>query len=181
MHKKHLHKVHTVFPNKEKPAPENLVNTAVYMSILELARHYDVTVNVVRRWMKEKDIIPCTRTLSWRKAMEKSEKKAPVAPRRIPPDDGRVFSRDTELEAPIAADFLRKKFSNVFRADIRLREGQTVTWGQQYACPKGGRRQYFVSGIGVLWIDELIALAEKNGYVRKKPITDSDITEKDTH
>lgn len=164
--------LHTQFDLDGPPVPEDIKSTTTYMTITELAKHYDVSLVVVRKWLEEKGLAPCARTASWRKAMEREETKEPVRPRRIPEDDGRTFSQDVELEAPIAANFLRKKFGNVFRADIRMREGHSVTWGAQYNCPKGGRKQYFVSGVGVLWLDEFLELAEKHGYARKQPVTE---------
>jgi hypothetical protein len=70
--------------------------------------------------------------------------------------------------AEAAAQFLRRTHSNVFKANIRYSDITPETWGFRQGLPNGGRQQYSVSGVGILWLDELIELAKKQGWKEPK-------------
>jgi hypothetical protein len=74
------------------------------------------------------------------------------------------------LIAAEAANFLRRTHPSVHRADIRMYEQSAHTWGDVKNVPYRGVNQYFVSGKGIMWIDDLIAYAQTKGFTIKELI-----------
>lgn len=75
----------------------------------------------------------------------------------------KTFTSKIKTEAPVAADYLRKYYSSVFRCDIKMYENKPGTWGDRHGLDDHGKNQYFVAGKGTMWIDELVELAQRHG------------------
>ena len=71
---------------------------------------------------------------------------------------------DTYNRADRAANYLRRIHANVHRADIKIDENGRATWGSERGLPARGQGYYNVSGIGVVTINEMMALAEAKGW-----------------
>lgn len=65
-------------------------------------------------------------------------------------------------DADLAANYLRRFYTNVFRCDIPF--SRSKTWGFMHGVPNGGRGYYHVDRIGVLANSDVIELAKKKGW-----------------
>lgn len=63
-----------------------------------------------------------------------------------------------------AAHYLRKFYSNVFRANIRMFDGNKQTWGDVHELPNSGNDYYVVGRLGPMLLDDVVELARKNGF-----------------
>lgn len=130
----------------------------------ELAQHYRVGARQINR------MIEATGIRSRLTAHELAANRPPPEPKARKARRStarRVFNMDrwrgsTALE--MAASHLRRKYPNVHRCDIQLREFERTTWGDAHGVPNHGKGYYFVAGKGVMTEDELVALAEKTGF-----------------
>lgn len=146
--------------------PEDWHEVAPKMTQAELMRHYDCARERIYKLIAVTGVQP-------RKHTDKPTKQKTV--REITPkvvrsglDRTREDLSHLTTKAEAAAHYLRRYYANVFKADIRYTDIGRETWGFREGLPDGGRHQYSVSGVGVLWLDELIELAEKRGW--KEPL-----------
>ena len=145
---------------RRKAVPNNFQLMAKTLTRAELCRAYNTDPRTVRGWLEELGIEPLT-------TAEKRSHSIPAITKAIAPEvetPRREFNTKTKMIAAEAAQYLRSHFRNVFRADIQMYEQSSHTWGDVNKVPHRGINQYFVVGKGVLWLDELIALAERKGF-----------------
>jgi len=62
----------------------------------------------------------------------------------------------------LAADHLRRFYSNVHSCSIRMTLGKT--WGEYHNLPNKGRGLYYVEGVGVVTNEGMLRLARKHGH-----------------
>lgn len=146
--------------------PEDWNDVAPRMTQADLMRHYNCGRERIYKLIAVTGVQPMKHT-------DKPPKQKTV--REITPkvvrsglDRAREDLSHLTTKAEAAAHYLRRYYANVFRADIRYTDIGRETWGFREGLPDGGRHQYSVSGVGVLWLDELIELAEKRGW--KEPL-----------
>lgn len=153
--------------SKLKPiiVPADWNEVAPVMTQADLMRHYNCGRERIYRLMAATGVQPM-----------KHADKPPVQKtvREMTPKVVRSGLREREDlshltgYAEAAAQFLRRTHSNVFKANIRYSDITQETWGFREGLPNGGRQQYSVSGVGILWLDELIELAKKQGWKEPK-------------
>lgn len=151
---------------RRKAVPHNLSLTAMTLTRAELCRVYNTDARTIRGWLDELGIKPLSQH-------DKRAHNIPAITKEVTTNvviPRREFDTKTKTVAADAAQYLRKHFQNVFRADIQMYEQSSHTWGDVNKAAHRGFNQYFVSGKGVLWLDELIALAEAKGYSIKETI-----------
>lgn len=151
---------------RRKAIPPNFVSSAKNLTRAELCRMYNTDPRTVRGWLDDLGLEPLT-------MQEKKLQNVPAITRSIVTNveiPRREFNTKTKTIAAEAAQYLRKHFHNVFRADIQMYEQSSHTWGDVNKVPHRGINQYFVAGKGTLWLDELIALAERKGFTPKETI-----------
>lgn len=124
--------------------PDDFALVARSMTLTEAERHYDRPATTIRRWFAEVGIEP--RRHVWK----------PTKPVIRAELDQNVHS--------LAAHHLRRFYPSVHRADIRLREHDRDTWGDERGLPDRGKGLYFVSGLGVIPAYEMIAIARDHGF-----------------
>lgn len=145
--------------------PPDWNEVAPKMTQADLMRHYNCGRERIYRLMGATGVQPM-------KHVNKPTKQKTV--REMTPRVVRSGLKDREDMthltgyAESAAHYLRKMYSNVFKADIRYSDVTHETWGFREGLPNGGRQQYSVSGVGILWLDELIELAKKRGWKEPK-------------
>jgi hypothetical protein len=103
--------------------------------------------------------------------VERRAQNAKSVPTKIEDDSPvarREFNGRTKLMAAEAAHFLRRTHPSVHRADIKMYEQSSHTWGDVNNVPHRGINQYFVSGKGMMWLDDLIAYAQAKGFKMKE-------------
>jgi hypothetical protein len=151
---------------RPKAIPHNFSKMAPTMTRAELMRLYNTDRLTIMRWLKEMGItcqsIVDRRVQNAKSVPTKIEEDGPVARRE--------FSSRTKMVAAEAAQFLRRVHASVHRADIRMYEQSSHTWGDVKNIPHRGINQYYVAGKGVIWIDDLIAYAETKGFKMKELI-----------
>jgi len=76
----------------------------------------------------------------------------------------RTFTAPLLNDTERAANFLRRLFPNVHRADLPLYDGHKTTWGESKGLPARGRGYYHVSGIGEIPSSQLVELARQKGW-----------------
>lgn len=158
--------INAVIGVRRKAIPPNFAALAKSLTRAELCRMYNTDPRTVRGWLHDLGV----EAISFQ---EKRTQSIPAITRSIKTNveiPRREFSTKTKTIAAEAAQFLRKHFQNVFRADIQMYEQSSHTWGDVNKAPHRGINQYFVAGKGVLWLDELIALAERKGFSPKETI-----------
>lgn len=151
---------------RRSAVPDNFRTMAPTMTCAELMRLYGSDRRTVKGWLREMGITPVSKT-------ERYAQTARFVPAEVKGDDPvarREFSSHTQLIAAEAANFLRRTHPSVHRADIKMYEQSAHTWGDVKNVPFRGINQYFVSGKGVMWIDDLIAYAEAKGFKMKELI-----------
>jgi transposase len=149
--------------------PNDWAELAAKMTQAELMRHYNCSREQIYKYMAETNIKPI-------KVTDRPYTPPPpkivreMSPKVVRSALARVREDMSHLtcHAESAAHYLRKSCANVFKADIRYSDITKETWGFREGLPNGGRQQYFVSGIGILWLDEIIELAKKRGW--KEPM-----------
>jgi hypothetical protein len=134
------------------------------MTCAELTRLYNANRATIVGWLRERGITPLSiwdrRALNANPVPIKTEEERTV-PRR-------EFNGRTKLVAAEAAHFLRRYHPSVHRADIKMYEHSSHTWGDVNNVPFRGINQYYVAGKGIMWSDDLIAYAETRGFKIKE-------------
>jgi hypothetical protein len=151
---------------RKKAIPANFHKMATTMTRAELMRLYNTNHVTVRGWLEELGITPLS-------MLERRAQMAAPAPIKIEEEctvPRREFKSHTKLIAAEAAQFLRRTHRSVHRADIQMYEQSSHTWGDVNNVRHRGINQYFVSGKGVMWLDDLIAYAETKGFTIKELI-----------
>jgi hypothetical protein len=151
---------------RHKSIPDNFSKMAPTMTCAQLMRLYGSDRRTIKGWLKEMGLT----------AVSKTERYAEITT-PVPADTEeeqtaarREFRGHTKLIAAEAANFLRRTHPSVHRADIRMYEQSAHTWGDVKNVPYRGVNQYFVSGKGIMWIDDLIAYAQTKGFTIKELI-----------
>lgn len=149
---------------RKKSIPHNFCKLAPTMTRAELIRLYNTDRATVIGWLKETGLSPLSRT-DW---LAQNAKPTPL---KIE-EDGEVARREfngrTKIVAAEAARFLRRYHASVHRADIKMYEHSSHTWGDVNNIPHRGINQYYVAGKGMMWLDDLIAYAETKGFIMKE-------------
>jgi hypothetical protein len=151
---------------RKKAIPANFHKMAVTMTRAELMRLYNTNHVTVRGWLEELGVTP----LSMLERRAQIAKPVPIKIEEECTVPRREFKSHTKLIAAEAAHFLRRTHQSVHRADIQMYEQSSHTWGDVNNVPHRGVNQYFVSGKGVMWFDDLIAYAETKGFKIKELI-----------
>jgi hypothetical protein len=147
-----------------KAIPPTFAKMAPTMTCAELMRLYNTSRQTVQGWLKELGIHPMSiwdrRALKANPVPAKTEEDTPATRREL--------SGRTKLVAGEAAKFLRRYHPSVHRADIKMFEHSSHTWGDVNNVPFRGINQYYVAGKGIMWSDDLIAYAESRGFKIKE-------------
>lgn len=149
-----------------KAIPHNFSKMAPTMTRAELMRLYNTDRITVMGWLKEVGI-------SCQSITERRAQNAKAAPVKIEEDNlvvRREFTGRTKLVAAEAAKFLRRVHASVHRADIKMYEHSSHTWGDVKNVPHRGVNQYYVAGKGIMWLDDLIDYATSKGFKMKELI-----------
>lgn len=149
---------------RKKAIPDNFTKVAGGLTQAELTRMYNTDPRTIRGWLQEVGVKALT--TQERNAQLKRPVPVEVEPECVVPR--REFSGHTKLIAAEAAQFLRRSHQSVHRADIQMFEHSSQTWGDVHQLPHRGVNQYFVSGKGVMWFDDLITYAETKGFKIKE-------------
>lgn len=149
-----------------KAVPKSFGMMAPNMTRADLCRFYNTSPRTIRGWLEETGTTPLTPE---EKRMREPVKPSVYTPTKIE-EPRREFKSKEKLIAAEAAHYLRRIHANVHRADIQMHENSSQTWGDVNKIQHRGINQYYVSGKGVMWLDELIAYAECKGYKQKELI-----------
>jgi hypothetical protein len=149
---------------RKKVIPPTFHKIAPTMTCAELMRLYNSNRVTVRGWLQELGIHPLT---IWQRR-ELNANPVPVKTEQDTPATRRELNGRTKLVAAEAAKFLRRYHPSVHRADIKMYEYSSHTWGDVNNVPFRGINQYFVAGKGIMWSDDLIAYAETKGFKIKE-------------
>lgn len=131
----------------QRPAPADFASAVAGLSLVEITRLYRCRYSVARRWLSECGMRP-----------------APPAPRRDKPRrqiKGVVTTRQPEDRA---ADHLRRRFTNVFRCSIRLKQRSLETYGDWLGLPDHGNGWWHIATVGNIRTADMIALAQQHGW-----------------
>ena len=140
---------------RTKPLPLDWEEVAPTMTGVQLAKHYGVANTVISRWLTETSLTP--------KAYKPRGSRRPRAKAwRLPPLPVTRTAPVTKDEAAMAATYLRRFYTNVFRCDILQTDRKT--WGEMHGVPNKGRDHYHVDRLGILANDAVIELAYKKGW-----------------
>jgi len=151
---------------RKRSVPDNFCTMAPTMTCAQLMRLYGSDRRTIKGWLKETGTTAVSKTERYAEITTRISveiKKEELVARR-------EFSGHTKLLAAEAAQFLRRTHPSVHRADIRMYEQSSHTWGDVKNVPYRGVNQYFVSGKGIMWIDDLIAYAQTKGFKIKELI-----------
>ena len=149
---------------RKKVIPFTFHKIAPTMTCAELMRLYNTNRVTVRGWLHELGIHPLT---IWQRR-ELNANPVPVKTEEDTPATRRELSGRTKLVAAEAAKFLRRYHPSVHRADIKMFEHSSHTWGDVNNVPFRGINQYYIAGKGIMWSDDLIAYAESRGFKIKE-------------
>jgi hypothetical protein len=149
---------------RKKVIPSNFDAVAPTMTCAELTRLYNANRATIIGWLRERGITPLS-------ILERRKINANPAPIKI--EEGQTVTRRelsgrTKLVAAEAAHFLRRFHPSVHRADIKMFEHSSHTWGDVNNVPFRGINQYYIAGKGIMWSDDLIAYAESRGFKIKE-------------
>lgn len=153
-------------PPKDVAIPADWEQIAPTMYKVELAAHYGLSSRMIDR------LIEKTGTRSRKTVHELAREKPPKERRARPPcwrsaAHYQTFRYTTELPRSTpqqAAQFLRRIYANVHRADIQMREGSNQTWGDVHGATDHGKGQYYVHPVGIISELDLVMLAVKHGF-----------------
>ena len=154
--------------------PEDFAELAPTMFKKELARHYNCSVNRIRRicemtGLKTKPTVHDLAKINGPKRRGKTgnPRGRNVGGFKLTNLSSPIPSNDNFDKYGQAARFLRRTFTNVFRCDIKLYENRPATFGDERdpPLPKGGAEHYFVAGLGVVHRENLLSIAEQKGFV----------------
>jgi hypothetical protein len=149
---------------RKKVIPSNFDTVAPTMTCAELTRLYNANRATIVGWLRERGITP----LSIWDRRELNANPVPAKTEEDTPATRRELSGRTKLVAVEAAKFLRRYHPSVHRADIKMFEHSSHTWGDVNNVPFRGVNQYYVAGKGIMWSDDLIAYAESRGFKIKE-------------
>lgn len=121
-----------------RPMPGGFALVAPTLSHLQNLRHWQCGETALRRWYREANVRP-----------------KPFVPRLLAPQPNAIPHRDRS-DAGRAAQHLRRYFPNVYRVDI-------LPARERVGIPAG---MFMVAGKGVMAERDLVALAERYGFVR---------------
>lgn len=167
-------------PTKTRPkytveTPDDWAEVAPTMYKNQLTKHYGISMLQVTRLI-EKTGIRAKLTVHELAAMNGRKAKAAGRGRDKHQSVKWLHWRARAPSQPqrdvydLAAGFLRRTFSNVFRCDILLYEGKRTTWGDEHGLPHHGRYHYCVGKLGPLERDNMLSVAEQRGFT-VDPIT----------
>jgi hypothetical protein len=151
---------------RKRSVPDTFCTMAPTMTCAQLMRLYGSDRRTIKGWLRETGTVAVSKTERYAEITT----PAPVNTEQEPTVARREFRGHTKLIAAEAANFLRRTHPSVHRADIRMYEQSAHTWGDVKNVPYRGVNQYFVSGKGIMWIDDLIAYAQTKGFQIKELI-----------
>jgi len=125
--------------------PESFIEIACGKTVKEAARYFGRDTRTIRRWFAYAGLTPKTERFVSTRAVKRAE-------------------LDQSIPS-LAAHHLRRFYPSVHRADIRLKENERITWGDERKLPDGGRGLYYVAGLGAIPDYEMIALARDHGFM----------------
>lgn len=132
------------------PTPEGWEEAST-MTKSEIARRWNLSPKVIERLIRETGVTP-----------RRSPKATDLA--SVMGKANRVQVQRSLTTIEHAANHLRRIYPNVHRADIPVFENRNTTWGELHRVPKRGAGYYFVSGLGALPVENMLAVAEKHGW-----------------
>lgn len=153
-------------PLKDIAIPDDWAEVAPTKFKVELSAHYQISSRMVDRLIQKTGIRS-------RKTPHELARERPAKERRQRPACWRpgasynVFRYAAEMPRTTpeqAAHYLRRFYANVHRADIRMREGSTETWGDVHGAADHGRGQYRVHPLGIMSELDMVMLAVKRGF-----------------
>ena len=153
-------------PRKDLAVPDDWAQVAPTMFKAELAGHYGISSRMVDRLIEKSGIRS-------RKTVHELARERPAQPQPKRPPHWRsaahyqTFRYITELPRSTpqqAATFLRRKYANVHRADILMRDGSSQTWGDVHGAADHGKGQYYVHPIGIISELDMVMLAVRHGF-----------------
>jgi len=138
--------------------PDDWADIAPTMYRHELSAHYRINRRVIRFWIAQTGVV----TKKRKPVVAKSTKRW-SPDRQWYPAENKVIDWSV---AGQAADYLRRHLANVFKADLKMRDGSNETWGdrQKPPVPNNGKGFWQVDGIGVLSAEEIVEHAVKRGF-----------------
>jgi hypothetical protein len=149
---------------RKKSIPLTFCKIAPTMTRAELMRLFNADRPMIMGWLKETGLSPLSRE-DW---LAQNAKPTPINIKEDEPVIRREFTGQTKMIAAEAAHFLRRFHASVHRADIKMFEHSSHTWGDVNNVPHRGINQYYVAGRGLMWLDDLIAYAESRGFKIKE-------------
>lgn len=158
---------HEDLGKRGKAIPKNFDKIAPNMTRSDMAKLYNCDLRTIRGWLEDTGITPLTPE---EKRMREPVKAENILKKIAHEQPRREFKSHERLIAAEAAHYLRRTHVNVHRADIQMFENSSHTWGDVHEIPHRGINQYFVSGKGVMWLDDLINYAEVKGFKVKELI-----------
>jgi ribosomal protein S13 len=153
-------------PRKDITIPDDWADVAPTKFKVELASHYGISSRMVDRLI-EKTGIRSRKTPHELARERPARERRPRPPCWRPGANYHVFRHAAELPRTTpeqAAHFLRRFYLNVHRADIRMREGSTETWGDVHGAKDHGKGQYHVHPLGIMSELDMVMLAVKRGF-----------------
>lgn len=129
-------------PPKRRELPTDFAAVAPTMTRQQLSTRYIASTEIIRRWCEEAGVTPRVPT--------------PPAHRGTVVAIAQRTERDASL-AGLAADHLRRSYSNIFRADI-------LPERERRHLPDKGKGLFVVSGKGAMTPAALIDLAKAKGF-----------------
>lgn len=150
-----------------KAIPKSFETMVPNLTRSDLAKFYNSDLRTIRGWLEETGLTPLTPE---EKRMREPVKAENILKKIAHEQPRREFKSHERLIAAEAAHYLRRTHVNVHRADIQMYENSSHTWGDVHEIPHRGINQYFVSGKGVMWLDDLVAYAETKGFKVKELI-----------
>jgi len=137
--------------------PSDFAELAPTMSQRELRAHYRVGGEKINQWCIEAGVkYGVERPVEAKARKPHVDMRHVLGKRSVPALGSATVDR--------AAHFLRRFYSNVFRADIKMREGDNRTWGEFHNIDNKGRGFYIVDNLGAVPFHEVIELANKKGF-----------------
>lgn len=154
-------------PQKDIAVPNDWAEVAPTLYKVELAAHYGLSSRMVDRLI-EKTGIRSRKTvheLARERPAKETRPGRPLCWRKTPGFNTFRYSTELPRSTPQeAAQFLRRRYANVHRADIQMREGSSQTWGDVHGAKDRGRGQYYVHPIGIMSELDMVMLAVKHGF-----------------
>lgn len=157
-------------PLKVPEVPANWHELAPTMFKYQLVDHYGISWLMLERLLA----LTGTRTRPTVHELAKAKPKPVKAPKQRGRRHSGIFhlqnlqtgfgANDNTDVYGLAAQYLRRWYSNVYRCDIKLYINKSTTFGDENSLPNKGRDHYFVAGLGIITKSELMSLAVKRGF-----------------